>query len=279
VKKTLFLPFDLGNSMTSNVQSIIQDLIVDERIALEPLEASVFDTYLSNGWRLLGHGLIRHNFTWCRGKMCNTIPLRIRLADFEPSKSQRKLLQRNKDLSVILGGIRIDETTESLFFQHNERLKEQRPASIFSFLSPNAANEPVPGLEFRIYEKSRHVCSSFIHLGAEAASATYCIFDPSVGHRSLGQYSMLLELLFLKEKGYTHYYHGYVNDVPSQFDYKLNFNALEQMNWANGAWSDKARQATRQWSALVEPYQEKETREVDPLPKDSLEWLKLLDSV
>jgi leucyl-tRNA---protein transferase len=265
--------------MTSNAQPFIWENIVDERIPLESMSGEAFDALLLAGWRLLGHGLIRHNFTWCRGKMCNTIPLRVRLADFEPTKSQRKLLRKNMGLSVTLGPIHVDEATEELFFAHNERLKEQRPASIYSFLSPHAATEPVPGKEFRIYEGDKHLCSSFVHLGERSASATYCVFDPAHSARSLGQYSMLLELLYAKEMGFEYYYHGYVNDVPSQFDYKLNFTALEQMDWGTQCWSPCDRQPLRQWSQLVEPYQEKEVREVDPLPKDSLEWLKMLDAL
>lgn len=265
--------------MTSNVQSGIKECIIDERIPLEPMDASLFDSHMLEGWRLLGHSLIRHNFSLCRGKICSTIPLRIRLSDFEPSKSQRKLLRKNEDLAVTLGPIRIDNSVENLFFQHNQRFKEQKPHSIYSFLHNNAAAEPVNGLEFRIFDGSRHVGSSFIHLGGHAVSATYCVFDPALGHRSLGLYSMLLELLYVKEKGFTFYYHGYVNDVPSQFDYKMNFSGLEEMSWESSAWKTRPRLPLRQWTELVEPYQEKETREVSPLSKDDLEWLNVLNTV
>ncbi len=79
-------------------QTTFFDNVIDERHPLEVLAPEVFDDFLSKGWRLLGQSMVRHNFSVCRGEICHTIPLRIRLDDFEPSKSQRQLLRRNAAL-------------------------------------------------------------------------------------------------------------------------------------------------------------------------------------
>jgi arginine-tRNA-protein transferase len=62
---------------------------------------------------------------------------------------------------------------------------------------------------------------------------------------------MLLELMLAQELGKKFYYHGYAYNVPSQFDYKLNFNALEAFDWQTGTWNPQERLPVRRWHELV----------------------------
>lgn len=229
--------------------------IVDESIELRPMHPALFDEHLAEGWRLLGYSIIRHNYAACRGRLCYTIPLRIRLEGLAFSKSQRQLLRRNADLSVRWGKVQLTPEKEELFRAHTARFRERQPESVYSFLSPQAGSKPVKGMEFSVYEGSRLVACSFVHLGEEAMSGTYCFFDPQItGQRSLGSYTMLLELIKAQEMGKKYYYHGYCYDVPSQFDYKLNFHNLESMDWKTGIWYPRARVPVRRWENLVEAW-------------------------
>ncbi len=233
------------------IQSTFLDNVIDERYPMDVLAPAVFDGFLSKGWRLLGQSLVRHNFSVCRGEICHTIPLRIRLKDFEPSKSQRQLLRRNVELTAKRSAIRLSKQKTHLFDLHTQRLQERQPASLASFLNPFSAQVPVQGQEWRVYFGKKLIACSFFHIGGEAFSGTYCIFDPAYGQFSLGTYTMLLELLLAKELGKQYYYHGYAYNVPSQFDYKLNFNALEALNWDTGEWHPQERVAVRRWNDLV----------------------------
>ena len=232
-------------------QSTFLDNVIDERHPMEVLEPMVFDAFLAKGWRLLGQSLVRHNFSVCRGEICHSIPLRIRLDDFEPSKSQRQILRRAAPLETKRSAIRFSQQKFKLFDLHVQRLHERQPASLASFLNPFSAELPVQGQEWRVYFDKKLVACSFFHLGGETMSGTYCIFDPAYGQFSLGTYTMLLELLLAKELGKKYYYHGYTYNVPSQFDYKLNFNGLESMNWESGAWTPLERVPVRRWENLV----------------------------
>lgn len=233
--------------------SYLED-IVDESVEMQTLAPAVFDGYLAEGWRLLGHSIVRHNFSVCRGKMCRTTPLRIRLEGFEFSKSQRRMLRRAAGLDVRYGPIQLTHTKLQLFTLHAaHRFEERRPESIASFLNHNSHNQPVTGMEFFVANKAGvPMACSFIHIGEEAVSGTYCIYNPNARRHSLGTYTMLLEIAKAQELGKKYYYHGYVYDVPSQFDYKLNFNNLEAMDWKTGEWLPKERIPVRRWAELVE---------------------------
>ncbi|MCY7330765.1 MAG: hypothetical protein LH618_19590 [Saprospiraceae bacterium] len=229
------------------------DDVIDDRLEMQRLHPQLFDDYLATGWRLLGNSMVRHNFSVCRRQMCRAIPLRIQLDGFKFSKSQRQLLRRNAHLDVRPGPIRLTDEKITLFDRHSERFEDRRPMSVRSFLGANTHREPVPGQELSIYIEGNLAACSFIHLGQEGVSATYCFFAPEYHEYGLGNYTMLLEILEAQRLGKRYYYHGYCNDVPSGFDYKLNFNNLEALNWATGFWEPQPRQPVRRWADLVEP--------------------------
>ena len=231
--------------------SYLED-IIDESVEMQLLEPPVFDSYMAEGWRLLGHSIVRHNFSVCRGKMCRTVPLRIRLEGFQFSKSQRRLLRRAAELDVIYGPISLTPAKTQLFTQHAlARFEERRPESIASFLNHKSHLEPVMGMEFSVSTRDgAPLACSFIHIGESVVSGTYCFFDPGERRYSLGALTMLLEIAKAQELEKKYYYHGYVYDVPSQFDYKLNFNNLESMDWNTGGWMPHPRLAVRKWDVV-----------------------------
>ncbi len=237
-----------------HTQATYFDDIIDESVEMQPLHPAIFDDYMEEGWRLLGHSIVRHNFSVCRGKMCRTIPLRIRLDGFEFSKSQRRLIRKAEHLNVRYGPIKLTQAKAQLFSLHAiKRFEERRPESITSFLNLNSHREPVTGMEFFVSGANGvPLACSFIHLGEESVSGTYCFYNPSEGKHSFGTYTMLLEIAKAQELGKKYYYHGYVYDVPSQFDYKLNFHNLESMDWKTGIWQSMERTPLRRWADLVE---------------------------
>lgn len=225
--------------------------VIDERAELVQLEPAVLDRILSEGWRLLGRRFVRHNFSTWHRQLCRTIPLRVRLENFELSKSQRQILRRNADLRVLSSAARFDAERERLFDLHRERFYEKQATTLASFLHSESPHQlPTEGRELAVHLDGELIACSFFHIGLKAVSGTYCVFDPAYSRRSLGTLTMLLELLIAKERGMDFYYHGYTHDTPSQFDYKLNVTGLERMNWETGEWSPIDRVPVKKWVDL-----------------------------
>lgn len=230
----------------------ILENVIDERAEMVQLNPDGLDRILSEGWRLLGRRFVRHNFSTWRRQLCRTIPLRVRLAEFEPSKSQRQTLRRNADLRVLSAPARFDGERERLFELHRERFHEKQATTLASFIHSEFPNTlPTEGRELEVRLNNELIACSFFHLGYKAVSGTYCVFDPSHSRRSLGTLTMLLELLIAKEMGMEFYYHGYTHDTPSQFDYKLNVKGLESLNWETGEWSPLDRVPAKSWKELL----------------------------
>ncbi|MBL7807478.1 MAG: GNAT family N-acetyltransferase [Saprospiraceae bacterium] len=230
----------------------ILENVIDERADMVQLTHETLDRILAEGWRLLGKRFVRHNFSTWRMQLCRTIPLRIRLTDFELSKSQRKILRQNEDLLVISAAAKFDSDRERLFDMHRHRFHEKQSTTLASFIHPEYPHlMPTEGRELAVHLDGRLIACSFFHLGEKAVSGTYCVFNPDYERRSLGTLTMLLEILMAKEMGLEYYYHGYTHDIPSQFDYKLSFSGLESMNWETGKWSPRERLPVREWKALL----------------------------
>lgn len=210
--------------------------LVNQEFYASKVTPRELDFLLSEGWRHFGQHFYRYNLGFLENEFRFVIPLRIRLADFDFSKSQRRILRKNRDLRTFIRPIEFDVEKHELFKRHKLRFNHGIPASIYNFLDADAANTPCQALEFCIYDKSELLAVSFLDVGEKSVSSIYAMFDPSAAKRSLGIFTMLLEIEYAVENDKTFYYQGYTYEGESFYDYKKRFNALERFEW-NGNWS------------------------------------------
>ncbi len=105
---------------------------------------------------------------------------------------------------------------------------------------------PCLGMQFDTTLKGKLLATSYFHVGRQSVAGNYCIYEPEEDGRSLGTFTMLKELEFALESGRQYYYPGFVYDLPSEFDYKLNFSGLEYFDWW-GNWYPLERLPVRDW--------------------------------
>lgn len=218
---------------------------------MQPLHTMVFDRFCEDGWTYWSDQIFRRNFWEWRGQPCRVVLLRIDLHNFEFSKSQRKCLLRNKDLVILRRPIRIELMHEMLFERHAQRFRHNRPESIYGFFSAFSSLMPCYGIQFDVFSGERLVATSYFHMGRKSMAGNYCIHDQEERKRGLGTFTMLKEIEFAIEHNRRYYYPGFVYDVPSEFDYKLNFNNLEYFDWW-GNWYPLERMPVRDWRSEYE---------------------------
>ncbi|MBK8465974.1 MAG: arginine-tRNA-protein transferase [Chloracidobacterium sp.] len=206
--------------------------LINEEFHAENVTSPQLDLLLADGWRHFGTHFFRYNLGIYEDEIRRVLPLRIRLEDFEFSKSQRRILRRNDDLNVQIGPIDITDKTHDLFERHKRRFKSGVPSSIYDFLSSDAAREPTDGFELSVHSEGKLLAVSFFDVGKTSLSSIYAIFDPEKTSRSLGIFTMLKEIEYAIENGKTFYYHGYAYEGESFYDYKKRFSGLEQFDWS-----------------------------------------------
>lgn len=212
-------------------------LLINEAFDTNSVSPFEMDFLLAEGWRNFGTYFFRHSVGLFRGDFRRVIPLRIRLANFTLSKSQRRNLERNKDLRIVTQPILIDEEKERLFNRHKRRFEEYPPDTIYTFLSRQPASIPSEAFEICVYEKDKLLAVSFFNAGIEAVSGIYAMFEPTETKRGLGIFTMLLEIKYALENDKSFYYQGYAYEGNSFYDYKKRFRALEMYDW-EGNWTE-----------------------------------------
>ena len=189
------------------------------------------DRLWAKGWRHFGPLFYRYAQAQHGGGLVDVRPLRIDLARFERSKSQRRVWRRNEDLRISIRRTRLDETRRTLFNRHKQRFTENVPDSLEDFLGADSSSGPCVNVEVAVQRGSRLLAASYLDLGHAAVSSIYGFFDPDESARSLGIFTMLVEIEFACQRGCRHYYPGYAYLQPSHYDYKKQFHGLEAFDW------------------------------------------------
>lgn len=201
----------------------------------EPVSPAEYDRLLADGWRHFGAVFTRYSLSVYRDEIQQVQPLRIRLTESKLSKSQRRIISKNKDLEINIGPIRLNKEVFELFDRHKSRFEAHVPESIYTFLSLQA------GMPTDLYQVTarldgRLLAISFFDFGVTSVSAIYACFEPGEKSRSLGIFTMLKVIEWTAATGRDFYYPGYAYRRPSFYDYKKRFSGLEEFDW-QGDWS------------------------------------------
>ena len=206
-----------------------------QRFELDRATPAVMDALWSDGWRHFGSTFFRDYFNVKGKRLVRVIPLRIDLAAFKTTRDQRRILNKNQDLEVSFRPISITEEHSELFKRHAQRFEENRPPTLYSFLSLSPVFIPCPSLMCEIRSGGRLLAASFFDLGAQSTSSIYAMFDPDEQRRSLGHYTLLCEIAYAQQHGRDYVYTGYAHLTPSYYDYKKRYRGSEFYDWRS-AW-------------------------------------------
>lgn len=209
-------------------------LFVDGAFECEAVTPEQFDRLLESGWRHFGAYFYRYARVWHEAGPFRVLPLRLDLLRFSLSKSQKRVLAKNRDARVVIRDAAISAEKEAMFLQHRRRFRENIPSSLEDFFSAEPATTPCVNQEICVYLDDRLIAVSFLDLGRQATSAVYAMFDLAYARRSLGIFTMLEAIRYSRERGSRYYYPGYAYYEPSFYDYKKNFTGLEYLDWRRG---------------------------------------------
>ena len=202
------------------------------------------DELWAEGWRHFGEIFFRYRRWRHDGREYTVTPLRVNLERFEPSRSQRRVLARNRNLRIDVRLTVLDIKLWSMFEVHRRRFRTDVPGSLHNFLSHRPADVPCRNETILVHSGDRLVAAHFLDVGGEATSAVYSMFDPDESRRSLGIYTILAAIEFSRRTGRRYYYPGYATRESSPYDYKKNLPALEEYDW-RGRWLPLERSAAR----------------------------------
>lgn len=204
-----------------------------------PIAPEQLDAYLSTGWRPAGQGIYTAEFLRTDdGEIYGCIQLRLPLSGFTFKKRHRKLLRRNakRFRFTVEPATTPDPELEELNLRylalHPEKTRDTLDHHVIGEYGIKALDTHL----IRVYEGEKLVAFSYFDLGHETAYTKAGIYDPDYAGHSLGIYTMLLEIQWLRDHGVRYYHPGYVAPRFPAFDYKMQFGEMEFFHLASQTW-------------------------------------------
>lgn len=168
----------------------------------------------------------------------SVINIRVKLLEYEPSKSLRKILRRNDaQYRTVIRRAVIDADKERLYRMHRERFDGFIYSSLrYFFYGESNIPSPFDTYEVCVYDGDRLIAASFFDLGEYGVAGLLALYDTDYNKDSLGIYTMLKEVEYTQNQGFKYYYPGYILDKNTTFDYKLRLGFMQYFNWETGRW-------------------------------------------
>jgi arginyl-tRNA--protein-N-Asp/Glu arginylyltransferase len=210
-----------------------------EKHHLNYLSPKDLDQYLERGWFRMVQTVFTCQFLFFEGAIFSTIWIRRKLKSLKFSKSQRKLIQRNKRrFRFEFGPLNIDRTKETLFHKYRKAFKGSTYLSLSSSLFEpfELAKVLFNSYECRIYDGDKLIALSIFDLGKKSLASIIGIYDPAYKEYSLGLFTMFLEMEFGQAEGFEFYYPGYIIPPNNRFNYKLRIGEAEFLDQKNKQW-------------------------------------------
>ena len=155
---------------------------------------------------------------------------RIRISDFQPTRSQSRVLKRNRDLIAI---VKPPEATPEQYALLTEYLDQRHGdgdmvgMDFFDYAGMVEQGASASELvEYRTPEGQFIACVLVDRL-KDGYSLVYSFFDPAFSKRSLGAHIILDHVQRAQEDGLDYVYLGYWVNGSRKMDYKAHYRPIE----------------------------------------------------
>lgn len=204
---------------------------------VDPQMRVVTDSYsqLSElGFRRSGGHIYRPHCENCNA--CQSI--RIPVDQFKPSNSQKRILNKNRDVYVIRKQPIMDHEYFTLYKKYIDQrhsdgdMYPPSPEQFHQFLVEGSLDSWF--YEFRDASQKLIAVAVTDHLNQDM-SALYTFYDPEQKNRSLGTFAILWQISEARRRGMNYLYLGYWVKACKKMNYKTAFKPLEML--IDGLWT------------------------------------------
>ncbi len=220
-----------------------EPIYINDTFTTDRMDLLDWEQKLSEGWDRIGYQFYRKryehlpaidadgNLGYYRYEL---MPLRFRLDNtFSFTKSQQNNKKYNKNLRYVYNIASITDEKIMLF--------DDWYVARFGSLNVieqwvSGINKPFPSIECCVYDKDKLVACSYFDTTPSASYSTLAFYDPNEMKRSLGTYTMILEIEFDLKNNKKFHYPGHAHRENSMYDYKKKFGNPERFDWTKMDW-------------------------------------------
>jgi leucyl-tRNA---protein transferase len=196
------------------------------------ISTEVYSQLIQAGFRRSGQFTYRPQCAGCQA----CVPVRVRVEDFKPGRTQKRVLKRNQGMQVNVMPLTFIEAHYELYrkyqrMRHSGGGMDQDNAEQYSqFLLASHVDSTL--VEFRLDGKL--VMVSVVDKVRDGLSAVYTFFDPDEEKCSPGVYNVLWQISRARELGLPYVYLGYWIAESRKMSYKQQYQPLEGL--IEGRW-------------------------------------------
>lgn len=203
-----------------------------EGLAVDVLPGDVYRLLLDGGFRRSGRVIYRPRCHGCQ----ECVPIRVKVADFRPDKSQRRCWRANQDLRVTVAVPVLTEEKWQLYARYVRTRHGEVADTSMGALQRFLYDSPTQSLEMTYRDPAgRLLAVGLCDEGTDFLSTVYCYFDPAESRRGLGTFSALWEIQFAQSRIIGYYYMGFVIAGCRAMRYKAAFRPFELLG-EDGVW-------------------------------------------
>ncbi|MDC7235800.1 MAG: arginyltransferase [Spirochaetales bacterium] len=200
-----------------------------EYFAAAELDTEQFQSFLDQRFRRFGAVFFRPCCPDCR----KCLPIRVDVAQFKASRSQRKVLRKNQDTRVVFRHLEPRRELYDIYVSHS-RERFNQDCSEDEFLR-NFYTPVVPSFQSEYYIGGRLAGFGILDQSSTGLSSVYYCYDPEFSEYSPGTFSVLEEIRETGKRGLDFYYLGYYIAESPKMAYKGRFHPYELL--LRGQWS------------------------------------------
>jgi len=196
------------------------------------MSTSLYSYLINQGFRRSADYVYRPHCDNCLA----CIPVRLHAPSFTAKRSQKRVWNKNRDLSISKTH---PEFKQEHFLLYKKYLDSRHPKGDMS-----AHNEEqyfnfiksawCPSIIYEIRLKEKLLAVAITDQVNDGFSAFYTFFDPDEEKRSLGVFGVLLQIEAVRKMGMSYLYLGYWIKECHKMNYKSNYQPLEY--FINNAW-------------------------------------------
>lgn len=198
-------------------------------------DKNTYSSLIELGFRRSGHNVYKPHCEKCQ----QCLSTRVNVNQFHPKNSQKRCLQRNKDIKVTIKPSQFEEEHYVLYSEYlnnrhsNSGMDGSSESDYINFLTSSWSDTQF--IEFRLDKKLVALAVTDIVNNGLSAVYTFFTTEKIYQKRSLGVNAILWQIAQCRRLGYNWLYLGYWIAENKKMSYKNQYQTAE--HYINGKWT------------------------------------------
>lgn len=187
-----------------------------------------YQAMLERGWRRFGK---MHFVPECAG-CTKCISMRIDVANYKFSKSEKRVINKNKDTKLYIRPPSMTLEHLNLYDKYHGHMNAKKnwpftPIDPNDYLKSYVEGKEEYSKEFLYMRDDKLIGVALVDILPDSMSAIYCFYDHDYEDLSIGKFSILAQIKIAKEMNIPYIYLGYWIKEHHSMGYKIAYKPFE----------------------------------------------------